>query len=76
MLTNKTQTVLLIYYIFLSEGHLIKKDFLSRVEISDLSFKRYISELRCFFANFTPENSIVYDRRNDIYLLVKGNKDK
>jgi hypothetical protein len=72
MVTNKTQAVLLMYDALLRNGRLCKKDYLSILEISDISFKRYISELRCYFMNFAPQYELAYDRKQDTYLLIKG----
>jgi len=68
----KTQAVLLLYDQFLAKGEIIKKDFLLNVDASDITFKRYISELRCYFANFGERYEIVYDRKNDVYRLLKS----
>jgi len=72
MVTTKTQAVLLMYETLEKDGKLIKKDYLSQIEISDISFKRYVSELRAFFANFDPSSDIRYSRKNDYYFLVNG----
>lgn len=73
MKVTKTQAVLALYDAFLANSVVRKKDFLTSVEISDISFKRYMSELRCYFANFSPELTITYSRKDDAYHLVKVN---
>jgi hypothetical protein len=44
------------------------------MEISDITFKRYISELRCYFANFAPRFEIHYNRETDTYYLEDRSK--
>jgi predicted DNA-binding transcriptional regulator YafY len=73
MKTNKTQAVLLMYQTLVEKGQLQKSEILERLTINSLTFKRYISELRCFFANFDPIHDVVYDRKSDSYLFVKAN---
>jgi hypothetical protein len=69
--TNKTQAVLFMYDALMKDGHLSKADFLSKVEASDITFKRYISELRCYFSNFSLPYDIHYSKRDSLYFLVK-----
>lgn len=73
MKVTKTQAVLALYDAFLANSTVRKKDFLASVEISDISFKRYMSELRCYFTNFAPQLAISYNRKDDTYHLVKEN---
>ncbi len=72
MTTTKTQAVLLMYDFFLSQNQLAKKDFLGMVDVSDISFKRYVTELRAYFADFNPSLTITYSRKDDMYYLTKG----
>lgn len=71
METNKTQAVLFMYDVLLKDGHLNKADFLSKVDASDITFKRYVSELRCYFSNFSLPYDIHYSKRDGLYFLVK-----
>lgn len=73
MKVTKTQAVLALYDAFLTNSVVRKKDFLASVEISDISFKRYMSELRCYFTNFAPGFSIDYNRKEDAYHLIREN---
>jgi hypothetical protein len=72
MKTTKTQVVLLMYRTLLTGGQLRKENILSEIEISDLTFRRYISELRCFFYNFEEGTELVYEKGNDDYRLIKA----
>jgi hypothetical protein len=69
--TNKTQAVLFMYDTLMKEGKLKKGDFLGKIEASDITFKRYVSELRCYFANFALLYDIRYSKRDGIYYLIK-----
>jgi hypothetical protein len=71
MKTTKTQAVLLMYRTLRDSGCLRKEDILMKVEISDLTFRRYISELRCFFMNFDEPEEIIYVKAKDAYFLSK-----
>lgn len=75
MKVTKTQAVLVLYDDFLQKRVLQKKDFLSQIEVSDISFKRYISELRCYFMNFAPRYDIAYQRKEDAYYLVENHAE-
>jgi hypothetical protein len=72
MKTNKCQALLLLYQVLLTKGSFRKKDYLTQVEISDITFKRYVSELRCYFANFEPEKELVYKKSDDTYYLFEN----
>jgi hypothetical protein len=71
MKTTKTQAVLFLYQTLQDKGTLKKNDVLAELLINSLTFKRYISELRCYFANFDPSHDVVYDRKSDTYFLQK-----
>jgi hypothetical protein len=71
MKVTKTQAVLVLYDTLLHVGVVRKKEYLATIETSDISFKRYISELRCYFTTFSPIYDINYSRKEDAYYLVK-----
>jgi hypothetical protein len=71
MKTTKPQAILLMYEILMKEGRLEKNDILSRCLISETTFKRYISEIRCYLMNYHDYAELHYDKRNDYYVLVK-----
>lgn len=72
MKVSKTQAVLVLYDQFLAKGEVRKKDILQSIDMSDISFKRYMSELRCYFANFGERYEVLYDRKHDIYRMIKS----
>jgi hypothetical protein len=71
MRSTKTQTILLLCEKLLNEGYIRKTDTLSDNIISSGTFKRYISEIRCFLANYHPTSELVYVKKEDIYRLVR-----
>lgn len=75
MKVTKTQAVLALYDDFLTKKVIRKKDYMAKVEVSDISFKRYISELRCYFMNFAPSLDIDYHRKEDAYYLIDNHPE-
>jgi len=71
---RKSQALLLLYENLLEKKTICKEDCLSFLDVSDLTFKRYISELRAYLANFHPEKSIAYDRKHRHYCLKDEEK--
>jgi hypothetical protein len=69
MKTNKTQAILFLYQSLKENGTIKKNDFLSEIDITDLTFKRYVSELRCYLSNFDQPEELVYVKKNDCYIL-------
>lgn len=71
MKVNKTQGVLYLLTMLLSGKQLQKNSIKTDLEITDLTFKRYIQELRAFFVNFSLNYEIEYDREKMEYCLKK-----
>lgn len=69
MEVNKTQALLYIFETLLSKRKITKNDVLNQITISDLTFRRYIQELRAYLLNFNEPYEIVYNRKNDEYYL-------
>jgi hypothetical protein len=69
MKTSKTQAVLFIYENLKEKGQISKADVLSELEISDLTFKRYVSELRSYLMNFNCPAELLYLKKEDRYRL-------
>lgn len=49
--------------------YLIKSDVQSELLINNLTFARYIQELRAFFYNFYTGYEITYVKKDDMYIL-------
>ena len=71
MKVNKTQALLYIYSLLIKEKKIVKSNIMSKLEISDLTFVRYIQELRAYFYNFFTGYEIIYVKKDDMYVLVQ-----
>lgn len=71
MKVNKTQALLYIYSLLIEEKKIVKSNIMSKLEISDLTFVRYIQELRAYFYNFFTGYEIIYVKKDDMYVLVQ-----
>lgn len=66
----KAQRLLTLYSWF-KEGRIVKKpDAARHFQIAERSIQRDLEELRCFFAEQTPQGEIVYDPKNRGYYLA------
>ena len=71
MKVNKTQALLYIYSLLIKEKKIVKSNIMSKLEISDLTFVRYIQELRAYIYNFFTGYEIIYVKKDDMYVLVQ-----
>lgn len=71
MKVNKTQTLLFMYDLMLRKGSFTKEDILNQVDINNLTFLRYIQELRAFLINFNSNMELLYSIKDKKYLLVE-----
>lgn len=72
MRVTKSQGVLYIFNLLLENEYIIKQDVMNNLDISELSFWRYIQELKAFICNFNLPFELKYDRNEDKYLLIKN----
>ena len=70
MKTTKSQAVLYFYSTLLENGKIEKAEMMSALEINDLTFKRYISELRSYLMNFSRPEELLYVKKENHYVLV------
>ena len=70
MKAGKTQSVMYIFMNLLKHGSINKTDITEELEISDLTFRRYLQELRAFLVNFNFGYEIKYNKTDDVYFLV------
>jgi len=75
MTVNKTQALLFIFYRLLTFKKVTKEEVLSEVEVSEITFKRYIQELRAYFRNFNIGYAVDYDRKTNAYYLNPLNEN-
>ena len=71
MKVSKSQGVLYIFNLLLKNHYILKQDIMNDLEISELSFWRYIQELKAFIYNFNLPYEIRYDRVEDKYSLIE-----
>lgn len=71
MKVSKSQGVLYIFNLLLKNHYILKQDIMNDLEISELSFWRYIQELKAFIYNFNLSYEIIYDRGEDKYSLIE-----
>jgi hypothetical protein len=72
MKTTKAEAILLMRDELDEHAFLNKMDFLAKVDISSLTFNRYMSELRCYLANFRPDEQVIYRKSDGLYHLLKN----
>lgn len=73
MKVMKGQGLLYIFNILKNRGYVKKEEILNALEITDLSFWRYIQEIKAFIYNFNLPYELIYDRRNERYVLIENN---
>jgi len=67
----KTQAVIFMYDTLLKMGS-FKREFIEeKLNIGDLTFHRYVEELRAYFTNFNTGYDIIYDHSYCLYILVE-----
>lgn len=69
---TKGQTLLYLYNKLEKEKVLSKKAAIEFTGLSDVTFKRYMNEIRVFLKHFEPKSQINYLRKRDVYVLVKN----
>jgi hypothetical protein len=68
MRTNKAQGVLYLLETLLDKGCLKKKEAMEALDITELTFRRYMSEIRCYFVNYERNEEVYYDKAHDLYV--------
>ena len=63
---KKNVSILYIYDKLLNNRYLDKKEVQAELLINDLTFKRYIEELREYFSFMRKDEEIYYDRDSDL----------
>lgn len=72
MKVMKGQGLLYIFNILKNRGYVKKEEILNALEITDLSFWRYIQEIKAFIYNFNLPYELIYDRRSERYVLIEN----
>lgn len=71
MKVTKTQALMLILKILLEQGYITKQEILSSIDVADLTFRKYMQEVRAFFSNFNIPYELKYSRGEQKYYLFK-----
>ena len=69
MVFSKSQATLYIFQQLLEKGSIKRSEVISVLSVSDVSFRRYIQELRAYFVNFNEPYEIEYFKSIDLYHL-------
>ena len=70
MKVNKTQALMFILMMLIKNKSFSKSEIMNQIEISDLTFRRYMQELRAFLANFSYGYELQYSKSEEKYILV------
>lgn len=71
MKVNKVQAVIYIFKTLLEKGKIKKAEIQNVVEINDLTFRRYMQELRAYLSNFDEPYELKYVKSDDSYYLIR-----
>ena len=69
MRVNKAQAILYIFDMLKEQKYIIKSQILSELNISELTFWRYMQEIRAYIYNFNKSYDLKYNRSEDKYYL-------
>ena len=70
----KAQALLYIYDKLLTEGSFNKTEVMEELELSNLTFARYISEISAFLFNSGSGKELIYNKRKDVYEFADVSK--
>ena len=71
MSLRKSQSSLYIFQRLLEDGSIKRNEIISILSISDVTFRRYIQEIRAYLVNFNEPYEIIYIKTEDTYYLEK-----
>ena len=71
MSLRKSQSSLYIFQRLLEDGSIKRNEIISILSISDVTFRRYIQEIRAYLVNFNEPYEITYIKTEDTYYLTK-----
>ena len=72
MKVSKGQGLLYIFGILINKHQLKKNDIIDELQITELTFWRYIQEIKAFIYNFNLPYELIYDRSIGIYKLIEN----
>ena len=71
MKVNKSQAMIYVFKMLYEDERIIRKDIMNDLEINELTFRRYIQEIRSYLVNFDEPYELVYNKYEDTYFLRK-----
>ena len=71
MKVNKVQAIIYMFSLLQKSKKITKDVVCQKILISDVSFRRYIQEIRAFLINFNEPYELIYLKKDDAYLLKK-----
>lgn len=69
MKVNKVQAIIYMFSLLQKSKKITKDEIRQKISISDVSFRRYIQEIRAYLINFNEPYELVYLKKDDAYLL-------
>lgn len=69
MKVNKVQAIIYMFSLLQKSKKITKDEVCQKILISDVSFRRYIQEIRAFLINFNEPYELIYLKKDDAYLL-------
>lgn len=69
MKISKSQAILRLYSTLIKERNIDKKIMIKELNLSNITFNRYLAEIRSYLEGYEPNYVLVYRRHNDLYVL-------
>ena len=69
MKVNKAQALMYLLSLLITNKQISKEDIKNKLEISDLTFRRYMQEIRAYLINFELPYELKYLKSEEIYYL-------
>ena len=69
---NKSKGMMLIISLLLRNKFIRKEDIINQLEINDVTFRRYMQEVRVYLANFNEPYELIYNRKNETYEIIEN----
>ena len=69
MKVNKVQAIIYMFSLLQKSKKITKDEILQMISLSDVTFRRYIQEIRAYLINFNEPYELVYLKKDDAYLL-------
>ena len=69
MKVNKAQALMYLLSALITNKNINKEDIKNKLEISDLTFRRYMQEIRAYLINFELPYELKYLKSEEVYYL-------